>query len=88
MNKKQIKKLENIEGFEPIGELCTIVVGPDWRICNVTGYQQYLDALEEKRPLGATGYTEGRYLTNGKHTVSELRYLVPIQFFRESEVTK
>ena len=80
--------LAEFEGFEPMGRPVTINIGPDWRPCNVNGYQEYLDAIQAVRPVKATAYAEGRYLTNGKHTVSELRYLVPIQFYRELEARK
>lgn len=79
----EIKELDDLKDFKPIGLPKIVVVDGDFRRCNATAYNQYLERIEQARPEGASGFVKGEYLlrTYDHFRADSRENFVPIQFY-------
>ena len=76
------ERLDDLKEFKPVGLPRVVIAEGDWRKCNPSVYEKYLEKVEQVRPEGADGFIQGEWI-NRRGNIENLMSYVPIQFYRK-----
>ncbi len=83
------ERLDDLKKFKPVGLPRVVIAEGDWRKCNPSVYEKYLEKVEQVRPEGADGFIQGEWINrqgkwiNRMGHIEDLISYVPIQFYME-----
>ena len=81
--KTKIKELNDPRDSKPIGLPRVVAAEEDWRSCNYTGYQKFLEKVKQVMPEEADGFVKGEWINIGRYMDRLVSY-VPIQFYKKN----